>query len=233
MSLTDLPEDASVASGGPGERDGQSLSDYAYNNILQMMLTGLLRPGTLLQERRLAESLSISRTPVREALGRLESEHLVERRHGRAPAVADVSIERYVMLLDMRRILEVEAAARATGRLSREIAAEIEAAIDGLLAAEKPTAAHHWAVDEIVHASIADAAGNPLMASTIRDLRRRTHIFNTQRIPQRLQVGANEHRELLAAVMGDDPEVSRRRMGQHLDNVRGAIIEYMLGTRRS
>lgn len=233
MSLTDMPEDEQARTPSPAGKDGQSLSDYAYNHILQMMLTGTLRPGTLLQERKLAEVLSISRTPVREALGRLEAESLVERRHGRAPIVSDVSIESYVMLLDMRRILEVEAAARATGRLTPETAATIEAAIDGLLNTEKPTAAHHWSVDELVHLSIADAAGNPLVASTIRDLRRRTHIFNTTRIPQRLQLGADEHRNLLHAVMGTDAETSRRLMGQHLDNVRGAIIEYMLGTRRS
>jgi DNA-binding GntR family transcriptional regulator len=233
MSLTDLRDEPRSPLPIPGEREGQSLSDFAYNHILQMILGGQLPPGSFLQERKLAELLSISRTPVREAIGRLESEQLIERRHGRAPVVSDVSVESYVMLLDMRRILEVEAAGRATGLLSAETARRIEQAIDELVVVEKPTTAHHWAVDELVHASIADAAGNPLVASTIRDLRRRTHIFNTQRIPRRLQLGANEHRNLLMAVMGDDPDLSRRLMGQHLDNVRSAIIEYMLGTRRS
>lgn len=214
-------------------RDGQSLSDYAYGNILNMILDGRLKPGTPLQERKLAELLSISRTPVREALGRLEGESLVVRQRGRVPAVADVSIEKYVMLLDMRRVLEVEAAGRATGRVSPETAAVVAAAIDELVETQKPTAAHHWAVDEMIHGAIADAAGNPLIASTIRDLRRRTHIFNTTRLPHRLLIGANEHRNLLKAVTGDDPERSRQAMGQHLDNVRDAIIAFILGTRRS
>lgn len=230
MSLTDLSGDAARAS---TKDEAASFADYAYNRILEMMLGGRLPPGTLLQERRLAELLDISRTPVREALGRLEAESLVVRNRGRAPVVCDVSVESYVILLDMRRILEVEAAARATGRLSRQQFEMVIAAINELVAIEHPTPAHHWAVDEMVHGTIAEAADNPLVTSTIRDLRRRTHIFNTARIPQRLMPGASEHINLLNAVMGDDPELSRLLMGRHMDNVRDAIIEYLLGPRRS
>jgi DNA-binding GntR family transcriptional regulator len=72
-----------------------------------------------------------------------------------------------------------------------------------------------------------------MITSAIRDLRRRTHIFNTARIPHRLLPGASEHLELLNAVSGDDPNSSRQLMGQHLDNVKDAIIDYILGARRS
>ena len=91
-----------------------SLSDFAYNRIVEMMLAGSLAVGEVLQERKLAEALSMSRTPVREALARLEGESLVMRRHGRVLVVSDTGIETYINLLDMRRILEVEAAGRAT-----------------------------------------------------------------------------------------------------------------------
>jgi len=48
-----------------------------------------------------------------------------------------------------------------------------------------------------------------------------------------VQPAATEHLELLDAVTGDDPVKSRRLMGQHLDNVRDAIIDFILGTRHS
>ncbi len=210
-----------------------TLSEYAYGQILDHMLNGRLPAGSVLQERRLAEMLAISRTPVREALGRLEAEQLVTRRQGRMLYVADVTVENYVNLLDLRRILEMEAAARATGRVSAEDAAAVEKAIDDLIHVTDITPAHHWAVDEMVHGTIADAVGNPLLTASIRDLRRRTHLFNTARIPNRLLPGASEHVELIHAVMGDDPERSRRLMGLHLDNVRDAIIDFLLGRRRS
>src|ERR1700744_2259667 len=61
----------------------KSLSDQAYERLLDMMLAGELAAGDVLQERRLAEALAISRTPVREALSRLESDGLGTRLRGR------------------------------------------------------------------------------------------------------------------------------------------------------
>jgi DNA-binding GntR family transcriptional regulator len=217
----------------PGGAAEVSLSDFAYAQILDLMLAGKLQAGAILQERKLADMLAISRTPLREALGRLEAESLATRRHGRALVVADVSVESYVSLLDLRRILEVEAAGRATGRVTVERAEAVAAAINALVHIPHITPAQHWTVDEMVHGTIAEAAGNPMLESAVRDLRRRTHIFNTSRLPHRMQPGANEHLELLRAVTGDDPETSRRLMGQHLDNVRDSIIDFILGTRLS
>jgi DNA-binding GntR family transcriptional regulator len=232
MTMLRSADGASATEGHGRAATDVSLSEYAYNRIVEMMLSGVLAAGEVLQERKLGEILSVSRTPVREALTRLEAESLVTRRHGRVLAVSDTGIETYVNILDLRRTLEMEAASRATGRISREQTASIITAIDELLQAPEITPTHHWAVDEMVHGSIAEAAGNPMITSTIRDLRRRTHIFNTARIPHRLLPGATEHLELLHAVSGDDPEKSRHVMGQHLDNVKDAIIEFILGARR-
>jgi len=208
-----------------------SLSEFAYGQILDLILSGRLQAGDVLQERRLATVMSISRTPVREALGRLEAESLAMRLQGRMLVVADVSVETYMNLLDMRRILEVELAARATGKLLPDVAEKVRASIRNLLQLVKITPADHWEVDDLVHHSIAEAAGNPMVTSAIRDLRRRTHIFNTARMPHRLQPGASEHIALIDAVAGSDPELSRKLMGRHLDNVRTAIIDFILGHR--
>ena len=231
MSMSDL---AGVALASlEAVEESTSLSEHAYSRILELILGGRIAPGTVLQERKLAEMLAMSRTPLREALSRLEAEQLITRTHGRAPVVAQVGIETFVFILDMRRILEVEAAGRATGRMTPEAAERVITAIEDLVHVEQPTSAQHWAVDDLVHGTIADAAGNPLVAATIRDLRRRTHLFNTARIPQRLMPGASEHRSMIDAVMGDDAALSQQIMGKHLDNVRDAIIEYLLGARRS
>ncbi len=233
MSSMDLVTDAAGWLGRSETGGEPSLSETAYGRILEQILSGKIPPGTMLQERRIADSLSMSRTPVREALGRLEAESLITRSHGRAPVVANVGVETFVCILDMRRVLEVEAAGRATGHIRQEIADHVIASINALLLTESPTPAQHWAVDDLVHHTIADAAGNPLLAQTIRDLRRRTQLFNTTRISSRLQPGGSEHVRLISAVMGNDPAASRAVMGSHLDNVRDAIIEYILGAKRS
>jgi DNA-binding GntR family transcriptional regulator len=233
MDFIDYPTDERSSAGEVDENEFVSLSEHAYGRILDLILTGSLPPDTMLQERRLAEMLSMSRTPVREALSRLECESLITRSHGRAPVVANLSIENFISILDMRRVLEVEAAGRATGHMPPQEAEKVVGAISALVTLEDPTPAEHWAVDELVHGTIADAAGNPLIASTIRDLRRRTHLFNSARIPQRLMPGASEHLNMINAVTGSDPQASRQIMGRHLDNVRDAIIEFLLGVRRS
>ncbi|WP_160299964.1 GntR family transcriptional regulator [Devosia geojensis] len=213
--------------------EATSLSELAYTRLLDLILSGRIPPGTMLQERRLADMLSMSRTPLREALSRLEAEQMITRSHGRAPVVSNVGIENFIFTLDMRRILEVEAAGRATGRLTPELVAQVTASIETLMDIPAPTPAQHWAVDDLVHGAIADAAGNPLVAATIRDLRRRTRLFNTARIPKRLMPGASEHLTMINAVAGNDPEMSRQVMGRHIDNVRDAIIEFLLGSKRT
>ena len=217
----------------PGNEEATSLSDQAYNHILDLILTARIRPGEALQERKLAEMLSMSRTPLREALSRLEAERFVVRSYGRTPVVSPLGIENFIFFLDMRRVLEVEAAGRATGHIPAESAGRARVAINALQTAPAPTSTQHWAVDDLVHGTIAEAAGNPVMASSIRDLRRRTRLFNTARIPKRLMLGASEHLALLNAVIGSDPQLSRQMMGQHLDNVRDAIVEFLLGSMRS
>lgn len=220
------------ARGAAAVAGDKSLSETAYAHILDLLLAGAVKPGEALQERKLAQSMQISRTPVREALFRLEAEALILRGPGRNLVVADISVESYVRLLDLRRILEMEAAARATGRISAETLAQVEAALDHLVQLNEVTSAQHWAVDDLVHHSIAEAAGNPMLSQSIRDLRRRTHIFNTSRISHRLAPGAEEHRALIRAAAGNDGEVTRRLMGAHIDHVRAAIVDYILGIRR-
>ena len=82
-----------------------------------MLLSGELGGGAIVQDRRLAERLGLSRTPVREALGRLEGEGLL-RREGRVLIVNAVSVEDIMEILAVRRVVEAEAVRLATGRLS-------------------------------------------------------------------------------------------------------------------
>jgi DNA-binding GntR family transcriptional regulator len=76
-----------------------------------------------------------------------------------------------------------EAEAEAAGRIDAAKADEIRMAIRTLMGTENPTPTHHWTIDDLVHSTIAEASENRRLASLIRDLRRRTHIFNIRRIP--------------------------------------------------
>jgi len=210
----------------------KNLSDLAYERLLDMLLTGELVAGSLLQERRLAERLNISRTPVREALGRLEAEGLVTQQAGRLMMVCQITIQGYIEILNVRKLLEVEAAGLAAkARIGRAAAEPVRAAIWRLLEIETPTPAQHWAVDDMVHGFISEAADNRLLATMIRDLRRRTHIFNTRRIPGRLRPGALEHLSMIDAVTAGDEDKARQLMAEHIDNVKAAIVDQLFSGR--
>ncbi len=205
------------------------LSEVAYTKLLDLYLAGELAPGTILQERRLAEKLGISRTPLREAISRLAAEGLVTPFENRSPMVSKMPVQKYVQILKTRKLFEVEAAGLAAEKgLAPRLVQSGRDAIAGLLEKEKPSVAEHWAVDDLVHGMVSDAAQNRLLATTILDLRRRTHIFSTERIPDRLHPGATEHLAILDAVASGDAVAARKSMADHIDNVRSAIVEAIL-----
>jgi DNA-binding GntR family transcriptional regulator len=207
----------------PLESNG-GLSDWAYECILDLLLDGQLVAGTALQERRLSEALKISRTPVREALSRLEAEGLVTRQLGRLMTVTEITVQQYIDVLNVRKVLEIEAAGLAAGQIDTTTIDVIRLAISQLIESDNPSVAEHWNVDDMVHATIAKATRNSCLELTIRDLRRRTRIFHTHRIPGRLRPGALEHLALIEAVGAGDKEKSRALMAEHIENAKLAII---------
>jgi DNA-binding GntR family transcriptional regulator len=206
----------------------KSLGDQAYERLLDMMLAGDLPAGTVLQERRLADALKISRTPVREALGRLELEGLVTRRFNRLPTVRQLSIDEFIDILNVRKILEVEAGTLAAGRVDPDRAQEVCDAIRELQESEHRTVARQWEINEMVHGLVCETSGNHLLAEMARELRRRTHMFDLRRIPSRFRESQEEHLEIIDAVTKGDVERARRVLAMHIDNVKRSIVDTLL-----
>lgn len=203
---------------------GSSLSDHAYDCILDLMLGGELPGGTPLQERKLALRLGISRTPMREAFTRLESEGLVERQLNRYLVVRQLSVKEFIEILNVRKLLETEAAGLAAGRVSQAEADRARQLTIDLMALEQPTVAEHWAADEAVHGLIALHCGNAILAAMIRELRHRTHMFDVKRIPNRLRDSCAEHLALIDMLILGDSDKAKEVISQHIENVKTSII---------
>jgi len=204
----------------------KSLSERAYCRLRDMILMGQLAPNTSLQERRLAEALNISRTPIREALSRLESEGLIIRQAGRFPVVREWTVQEYIEILNVRRLLEMEAAGlAAAGRVTREEATRVRTAIHELMDASAPTSTQHWHCDDMIHSLISDGSGNTVLAELIQDLRLRTRMFDFTMLPERIKPGCLEHLEIVDAVMEGDATRARTVMANHIDNVKLSILQ--------
>lgn len=206
------------------EAGTKNLGAHAYERLLEMILRGMLPPGTLLQEQALADELAISRTPVRQALVKLEHEGLVTRHGGRLLIVREMPIVEFMQILRVRQLLEGEAVALACHRISDEDLAGLRGAFETLLAKADSNAESQGKADDALHGAIADASGNTVLAEMVRGLRKRTRIFNLNNLPDRFVPGAREHLAIVAALERRDEAAARRLLVAHLENVGQSIL---------
>lgn len=233
MTLAERKGDemSAILNTGLLQADKPNLTEQVYEQLVDILIRGELRPGDVIVERKMAERLNASRTPVREALGRLEAEGLVYKQPNRGVTVSPFSTEAFVELLNVRQLLEAEAARLAAGRIPSERVADIRASIAALGERPSPTLAEIWEVDNALHGEIADAAGSRLLAAMIRELRRRTHVFNAYRNPVRPKFSAEENTALLDAVASGDEARAHDAMRRHIEGVKTAIIDKLAGIR--
>jgi DNA-binding GntR family transcriptional regulator len=196
--------------------DGQKLSVVAYGALLDMILRGTIAAGEPVTERLIAARLGMSRTPVREAVRRLEGEGTLERQRSGALVVR-------LHALAVRRLLEGEAARLAAGKIAPAIIAKARARIARLRDEGLGDAARQD--DRDFHVAIAAASGNPVLATTIGDLRKRTAMFRLGRLPERVDQVCDEHLAIVEALAAGDGEAARAAMQAHVDNVRAHLLQ--------
>ncbi len=194
-----------------------------------MLLSGDLKPGLILQERRLASILNVSRTPLRDALGQLVVKGLVTRQAGRFTTLDPLNIQRLVEAFNLRRLLEAEFAALAAGRSPATTLSETLRVSDlALNKRSKITSADYWHVDDAFHTAIAQAAGNEIAASLGLDVRQQTHILVIPRDLNEVQQGIREHLAILDAIMSGDAALSRQLMSDHIAHEEAAALSKAL-----
>tara|TARA_R100000655_G_scaffold71789_1_gene110245 strand:+ start:312 stop:959 length:648 start_codon:yes stop_codon:yes gene_type:complete len=206
----------------------ETLGDATFKRLKAMILDGTLEPGTRLSEKKFADHLGVSRTPVREAIGQLVSEGLAKRSAGSAPLVSSVSLNEIMEILHVRSLLECEAARKAasSGKSTAElndIRDKIQRFIDG----PRPTAAEHSALDMRLHFILAEMAGSNLLLELIESLKVKTGMYDQGSIPDRLVPGCEEHIALIDAVIAKEPDAASAAMKLHLSNVRESIISHI------
>ncbi|WP_413721367.1 GntR family transcriptional regulator [Sodalis sp. RH23] len=206
----------------------QSLTQNAFDAVLRMIQAGALANGDVVNERRLAEQLGLSRTPVREALGRLEGSHYL-RRSGRTLLVNGVELSEILEIMSVRMLLEADAARSAAGKMSAAKLGAIRQRLMAMAGPDQVTAGHHWEVDDFLHLSIAETSGNKLLLRLIGELRTRTRMFGKETVPSRFEPGRNEHLAIVDAIEAGDGERAAQAMVRHIEGARNAIFQSVTG----
>lgn len=199
-----------------------NLARDAHRQIIRMILEGALKPGEILQEAALGQRLNMSRTPVREAIKRIESEGLAEM-NGRFVRVRKITPEEVDEIFFLRLALEPRSARDATA-IDPDLLDQMELRIRDLMRNGPGQDDLQWHVDNDFHRLIATAAGNRSVAKVISDLQRRTCIFDHTQVPARFLKGCTEHLEILNALRRRDAAQAETMMRLHLENARDAIF---------
>jgi DNA-binding GntR family transcriptional regulator len=191
-----------------------TLSEEVYRTILEWIMEGELRPGEKLLDSELAERLGTSRTPVREALRRLEDKGLVETAANRWTKVTFVSIEEVERIYPIIWSLEALAVELAFPHLGREelaLMAEANRDLSAALAAHEPVRASR--ADARLHQVVIDKSGNAQLADILASLKmklRRLEVFHFEVYVVAAE-SVREHAEFMAALeRGRDLESAQR-----------------------
>jgi GntR family transcriptional regulator, rspAB operon transcriptional repressor len=201
-------------------------SDRAYAALRDDILSGALEPGTQLFEVEQSTRMGISRTPMREALGRLVADGLVESQSERRLAVAAVDAERARELFEVRAPLE-EQAARLAAR--RREPAVFEARRERFQGVDLADADHYFATAAALDAAIDAAAGNEYLAQTLVAVR--THVARIRRLaqddPERLRAATAEHLLIIDAILDGSESLAAHATQLHLYQSLKSITERM------
>lgn len=202
--------------------NSSNLARQAHRKILHMIIDGSIRPGEILKEAVLGEKLAMSRTPVREAIKRLQLQGLAET-EGRFTKVRRINRSEIEEIFFIRITLE-PSCARAAVAIAPSRLDEIEKRILALMREGPGEDDMEWHADDAFHNMIAVAGGNRATAKVIADLHYRTCIFDHSLVPARFLKSCAEHIDIIDALRHRDGERAESEMRAHLEHARDAIL---------
>lgn len=197
-------------------------ANQVYRQIRDAILTGRFKPGAYLRERELAAKFGVSRTPVREALLRLDRDGQVRLTPHVGAAVCEVSVQDLLEVLEMRSCLEPRAARIAADRIDSTGEAIFKAIKRTFekAAKEQPLPGivrRHIAADRRLHEQILESAGNRRISQAVSALNLSIQRYRYFGISHRFHRSAQEHLDIIAALLRRDPSGAETAMARHLD----------------
>lgn len=206
----------------------QSLRERAYKEIKSAIIANTLDGGTPLSEHTLAKALRVSRTPVRDALGRLESEGFISYIPGKGAFVRPVSVEFVLEVLEYREAVEGFACRLTALRMSDALRAELVARF---LREEPPKGVEALnQSSEWFHQLIRAQCGNRMLQVSLDRIRDHLARLRTVavRIPGRVEQSFVEHKAIVQALADRDEERAEAEMRRHIASTRTTIAEAVL-----
>lgn len=209
------------------------LRDVVFESIRGAILSGTIKPGERLMEVQMAEKLGVSRTPIREAIRKLELEGLVIMVPRKGVYVADLSVKDITDVLEIRAALEGLAASLAATRVTDEDMEAIEKAVAGF---EEAIKGEDFELiverDMEFHASIFKATNNEKLIALINNLREQIQRFRVMILKNSsgLKALSDEHREIADAICTRDTMKAQNLATTHIVQAEYNILKMVENT---
>lgn len=210
---------ANTESTAPAALDGRTLWQRVHEHLRDQIMSGRLTPGTELSEVALAESLGVSRGPIREALGRLAAEGLVTVRPRRGAVVRALSDDEFIEAYQVREALETMAVRLAVPKLTGDDVAELERRIEEMTEhGEAGDVIGFFEANSAFHQALFEAAGNRMLAGLYRQLRGQIDRHRPRSLELRGDVRRSiaEHKAILRAAKSGDVERTVHLVSEHI-----------------
>lgn len=204
------------------------LRDVVFNTLRQAILKGELKPGERLMEIRLAKKLGVSRTPIREAIRKLELEGLVLMIPRRGAEVAEITEKNMRDVLEVRRALEVLAVQLSCDRISGEELQELkQAAKEFDLSLKCADVTKTAEADVHFHDIIYRSTDNDRLIQLLNNLGEQMYRFRVEYLKNdsfHAQI-SREHKELIEFLEARERERATEEIGCHIDRQAQAVLE--------
>jgi DNA-binding GntR family transcriptional regulator len=213
----------------------RSLSDAVHQVLRDAITDGTLPPGYRLREVAIARQLSVSATPVREALRRLEREGLVTATSHRGAMVAEVSPEMMANLYELHETLESFAVRRAAMRGPHQLKPieHLLARLDSSVELTDQTTFNR--LDLQFHRSINELSGNPEIADLAEQTHRRIQAARARldiHLPDRPRRSQAQHRQILDAIARGDADTAESLSRLHINSIREPVLTMLEEVRK-
>ncbi len=203
------------------------LRDVVFNTLRKAILTGELKPGERLMEIHLANRLGVSRTPIREAIRKLELEGLVIMIPRRGAEVAQITEKSLKDVLEVRRALDALCVELACERITEEGKVKLREACSEFEKATKTGDVTAIAkADVALHDIIVEATGNARLIQLINNLSEQMYRYRFEYIKDesRHEKLVEEHRMIYESIIEKDKEKAAKAAKLHIDNQEKSII---------
>ena len=206
----------------------KSLKQQAYDEIKRKIVTCEYAPNTLLNEELLREELHVSRTPIRDALSRLEQKGLITIFPKKGIMVSSLSINDINMVFEVRMMYEPYALLHYGSRIPYSVLTHSYELLSDLDAMSEDWA--FFQADDAFHAAVVQAIGNRFLLQTyewIQDQNLRFRVMTGQTSAPRLEDTSKEHTRILEACLKKDWSEAASAMKDHLINSKNATFDLL------